>query len=390
MALKRLIPLQDTFIVSGSEYNYGADEILELGCTDYGDRLSRILIQFSTDQLKDYVNTVEGEYKAILHLNISEAKNLPTTFSIIASDLSQAWAEGIGRVGDLNTEGATWEYTGLRDSENIPISWDTPGTSIWSAFDGGFAIQGSILNILDGGRSIIGSIEQTVDGGTSYWDTGSIRFYGQELMCSKNLFTDLNLDITAAVRDWVEGVPETNKGLILRFGNEMECLNYGARLSFYSSETHTVYRPYLEIKWNDSTYEPEGLTECRDFYGTFANNLRNEYTVGDIAKVNLTVKDPYAPRIWSTGSIYQPTHILPSSSYWGIKDEYTNEMIINFDPIATQISTNVSGSFFILDTANLEPERYYRLLVQVQKGSQKVIVDNKNVFRVGRNGRYKS
>lgn len=325
MALKRYIPIQDTFIVSGSNYNYGADQILELGSTEQGPGIARILMQFPDLE-------IESGARAILHLYVAGAHNLPGSFIIQAAGLTQDWLEGIGRVGDMNRLGATWVYTGLSTSE-----WVVPGA-------------------MPGSASI------------------------SELIASRDLLEAVDLDVTELVID--------QPSLALRFGNEAECLEYGSHLSFYSKDTHTIYRPYLEIKWDDSTYETGSLTECRDPFGTFASNLRSEYTVGDVARVELAVKDPYAPRIWSTGSIYQPNHVLPETSYWGIKDEYTNEMVVDFDPVATKISADGSGSFFTLDTSNLEPERYYRLLVQVQQDDQKVIVDNKNIFRVGRNGKH--
>lgn len=324
MALKRYIPIQDTFIVSGSEYNYGADEILELG--NYEGNLARILLQFPEVQIEDGA-------RAILHLYVSEAHNLPGSFTVQAANLNQDWLEGIGRVGDLNKTGVNWKYTGLAADE-----WAVPG-----------AISSPVV--------------------------------ASQSFATRDLLADLDLDVTDMLAD-------QPLNLALRYGNETGCLEYGSNISFYSKDTHTIYRPYLEIKWDDSTYETGSLTECKDPFGTFASNLRSEYTVGDVARVELAVKDPYAPRIWSTGSIYQPNHVLPETSYWGIKDEYTNEMVVDFDPVATKISADGSGSFFTLDTSNLEPERYYRLLVQVQQDDQKVIVDNKNIFRVGRNGKH--
>ena len=390
MALKRLIPSQDTFILNSSllktEENFGSDEILELGYSTTARSISRILMEFNIRDIKSLISSIPGNYKAILHLTVSEARNLPSTFSIIVSSLSQAWTEGIGRTGDSYTEGATWDYTGLYNGEGDRIRWDIPGTAIWSVYDGEFAVQGPILNVLDGEGSVIETaIEAVVNGGRAYWQYGPVRFFGREIY-SRDLMSDVELDVTEAVASWVELPDLDNNGLLLRFGNEAECRNYKAQLSFYSKETHTIYQPYLEIRWDDSTYIPGSLPECQDFFGTYANNLREKYTVGDVAEIRLSVKDRYASRAWSTGSIYQINQILPETSYWGIKDEYTNEMAVNFEPESTKISADDSGSFFILDTGNLEPERYYRLLFQVEKDGQKLTIDNKNIFRVGRDG----
>lgn len=388
MAIKRIIPEQDTFIVSSSiDSNYGADEILELGMTDCGTKPARILIKFSTEQVRSILNTVPENFRAVLHLNLVDAHNLPTVSSILLNTIPQQWSEGIGRIGDYSVEGATWEYTGLFDSGGNDIPWETPGGTVFRVFDGEYAIQGPILNVLDGEGSVVQSIHtQANGGGARTWEVegaeGIIRFFGQEIY-DRDLRTDVEIDITAAVRSWRTG---DNAGMLLRFGNERECEFYGANISFYSKETHTVYRPYLEFRWDDSVYEPEGLSVCPDVYGTFSNNLRREYTVGDLVRINLPIKSRYASRNWSTGSIYANNYVLPETSYWGIKNEYTNEMEVDFNEYCTKISADSSGSYFMLDTSNLEPERYYRLLVKIDQGEGSVVVDNKNIFRLGRNG----
>lgn len=386
MALKRIYPEQDTFIVSSSlgDYNYGSDELLEIGMVPDAERPARTLIRFSSDQIKECLSKGQN-FRAFLHLNVSEAENLPTKFTVVAATIPQSWEEGTGRVGDRNSRGATWYSTGTEP-------WLTPGSTVFPGFDGEFAIQGPILHIIDseGANREITGLEIT-GGGARTWEVDGfenvVRFSGQEIFF-RDLRTDINIDITTIVKAWSKRQEFDNTGFLIRFGDEAEIQEYGARISFYSRETHTIYRPYLEIRWDDATYEPGDLTECPRFYGTFSNNLRSEYTVGDIVQIDLAIKDGYAPRVWTTGSIYQTKHVLPSSSYWGIKDEYTNEMAVNFDPESTRISSNASGSFFILDTGNLEPERYYRLLIKVKKDNEQVIVDNKNIFRVGRNGRH--
>lgn len=390
MALKRLYPEQDTFIVSASsELNFGADEILELGCTDFGEDPARILMQFSGDQIKSLIQN--KDYTAILHLSLSEAENLSTQFKVVATTVPQEWAEGVGRTGDLETAGVTWNYTGKVDTQGNPIEWEEPGASHIRIFDGEYANRVSLRYTINNGTGGTNTFDglQISGGGAQGWGTfnaeGILRTYDQGSYQTGTILADLELDVTRIVKAWEVGI---NAGLALQFEDELECLRYKSRLSFYSRNTHTIYRPYLEIRWDESEYLPGELTECKDLFGSFSNNLRKEYTVGDIVKIDLSVKDRYAPRVWSTGSIYQTRHVLPETSYWGIKDEYTNEMAIPFNTTYTRISADGSGSFFRLDTGNLEPERYYRLLIQVEKDDQRVVIDNRNIFRVNRNGKH--
>ena len=396
MALKRFIPEQDTFIVSSSEeINFGSDEILELGMTDYGDKPSRILVQFSGEQLRTYLGQHDlesGNYQAILHLNLSEARNLPVKYTLIANTVSELWEEGIGRstgyVPGAPLTGASWKY---RDSELHP--WDVEGGDILRVFDGTYAIlSGSILTILNGeGAQWIATYEQEANGGNAYGlisgstDIPAINIYTKTVY-TRDLTTDIEMDVTKAVVEWVASA-ESNGGLVVRFGDEGEVATLGSRISFYSKETHTVYRPYLEIRWNDAIYTPT-LQECPDIYGAFSSNLRESYRWGDIARINLAVKSRYPSRAWSTGSIYREQYVLPESSMWGIKNEYTNEMVIDFNSGSTKISADDSGNFLILDTSNLEPERYYRLLIQVARDQEQIVIDNRNIFRVERNGKH--
>ena len=143
MALKRLIPIQDTFIISASNYNYGADEILELGSTES----ARILIQFSGTQIKsllDMLREKKDQVKATLHLALSEARNLPGIFSVEATTLSQDWVEGLGQTGDSLSQGASWNYTGQEEN-----TWNTPGA---------FSREGTIVSQSVDGRSLLGDI----------------------------------------------------------------------------------------------------------------------------------------------------------------------------------------------------------------------------------------
>lgn len=391
MALKRLVPLQDTFIVSSStELNFGADEILELGQTPYGNRPSRILMQFSSKDIKEIVESLTEEQlqtlTGSLHLYLSEAKNLPETYSIIAHTVLESWQEGIGREGDDSSKltGASWTY---RNSDLQP--WETPGGDDYNAYDGEYAVQGDIVYVLNGeDATVVATYELVADGGGAYAlvsGESTIDKIFVRTIFTRDLTTDITIDISDMVREWVE---KGNEGLLIRYDTEKPVVTDGSLVSFYSKETHTIYRPYLELKWNDTVriLEPD-QKECLNPYGVHINNLRKEYRLGDIARINLDIKDRYPNRVFSTGSLFRTNQVLPETSYWGIKDEYTNEMIIGFDEIATKISADLSGSFFILDTENLEPERYYRLLVQVKTEEQNVVVDNRNIFRVGRNGR---
>ena len=61
-------------------------------------------------------------------------------------------------------------------------------------------------------------------------------------------------------------------------------------------------------------------------------------------------------------------------------------MIIDFDTSYTKISADSNSSYFDVYMNTLQPERYYRLLVKTELNDNSIVIDNKNIFKVTRNG----
>jgi hypothetical protein len=74
---------------------------------------------------------------------------------------------------------------------------------------------------------------------------------------------------------------------------------------------------------------------------------------------------------------------LPSSSFYAIKDNETEEIILNFDNY-TRLSCDERGSYFMLDTSGLPQERYFKVLLKIEQSSSIYIVDNNDIFKVVR------
>jgi hypothetical protein len=80
--------------------------------------------------------------------------------------------------------------------------------------------------------------------------------------------------------------------------------------------------------------------------------------------------------------MYTHNHVLPSASYWAIKDLDTNEFVVDFDTQNTQISCDPSGSYFTVYMNGLEPERYYQILIQTTIESNTIVLDENYYFKV--------
>ena len=61
-------------------------------------------------------------------------------------------------------------------------------------------------------------------------------------------------------------------------------------------------------------------------------------------------------------------------------------MVVDFNTDFTKISCDPHGSFFDVYMDGLQPERYYRILVKTELDNSTVVVDNRNIFKVVRNG----
>ena len=76
-------------------------------------------------------------------------------------------------------------------------------------------------------------------------------------------------------------------------------------------------------------------------------------------------------------------YVLPSSSYWSIKDLDTDNIIFDYDTNYTKISCDSSGNYFDIYMNGLEPERNYKLLFKsVLSNGETIVFDENYYFKV--------
>lgn len=358
MAIKRLKPIQDTFLSpSNSPASFGADEILELGVSPRldSDGSSRILLEFMVNE----VATLLGRHSLIsatVHLKYALGQNLPSVYGIQCTEIDSEWTEGEGHIWDIPgyTDGASWHYPKGPDMED--------------RWEGGLKPDSEYT-------------------------------YKSKYFTGYQKIRDLSFDVTEWVYSWIVNPESKGLGFLFKFDNEELIEKRKARLCFYSSETHTVNSPYLELVYDDSsvvTEESECECGCKcscvptvdpNNLSLGVRNLKESYYIGDKVRIDLTVRPEYPVRQFATASIYHTRPEYLANTTWGIRDEYTGEMWVPFNSNGTKISYDDRGNYFILDTDLLEPERYYRLLFEVDPGhGVRKIYDSKNIFRVTRNG----
>jgi len=358
MAVYKIFASADATLYSAhSTQNTGLDEILEVACknsslssivlsSNSADDIRRSIIQFSDSDLSTAYSLVSGSWSTNLHLYLADAENLNSTFNIEIRQVSQSWQMGTGKYLDdpIATNGASW--SGSQEG----VSWVNP----------------SYFNTIGGGNW------------TSTYATQSFGYKDNK---------DLNVDVTAISQNWlVNG--QNNYGFLVKLPTTIEN-NTGSYigLSYFSIDTHTIYPPTLEFKWNDSLYNTGSLS--------VVSNNNTILTIGnnpgtfknDTAKYvfRISARDKYPARTFTTSSVYTVNKALPSSSYWAIQDVKTEEMIIDFNTTYTKVSCDSNGSYFPVYMSGLEPERYYKILVKTQLPTgESIDIDNNNIFKIVR------
>lgn len=335
--------------------NTGLDEILEVGVrnsallVNTSDDLRRSLVYFDDSDLDKLKTFRTGSWAAYLKLYLANAENLNSTYTVLIHQVSQSWEMGTGKYGDLpiSTNGVCW-YTTSSWTSGSSTNWANPSYFI-------------------------------TPGGGSWTSLSSSQTF--EYKDNK----DINVNVTNIVNTWFTG-SSSNNGFLLKLPQQIEN-NSGSymTLSYFSVDTHTIYPPTLEMRWDDSTYNTGSLQVINnsDFVITLENNTNyfKWNTEKYIFKIN--VRDKYPQRTFTTSSVYLSNKALPQSSYWAIQDLKTEDMIIDFDTDYTKISCNSSGSFFNVYMNGLEPERYYKILIKTTLSTGETIdVDNNLIFKV--------
>jgi hypothetical protein len=368
MAVYKIFPSKDATIYSRyPNKNTGLDEILSVSIEDSQDsgntQTSRILIQFSDTEISDIItNKINNAiWSASLKMYASVINGLNSTTTLEIYPISGSWNMGTGKYtySPEYTNGVNWYSRSSSGSGNWP-------TSGFSSF-----VTASYSSTSGGGTWYTGSSNATV---LPIYITQSFSFYDDK---------DINADVTNIVKAWLSGSISNNGFIIKQAVEFIDDLQYNNTMEYFSRDTHTIYPPQLEFKWNDFSFNTGSLTEINILPATIAidNNPGNFYP-DSVNRFRVNSRPEYPNRVFATASYFTQNYYLPTASYYAIKDLDTNEYVIDFDTQFTKLSVDPSGSYFDLYMNGLEPERYYTILVKTTiDGSTIVFNDNFN-FKV--------
>lgn len=327
--------------------NAGFDEILEVGKVVNTDVMYSSSYQYATGSARTLLYfelpttaSVSANANYYLNLKIANASNLYRNQKIVVYQVSKSWDEGSGYIyqqpNNVN-DGATWRQC------RASVSWS-----------------------IDGGSFLTGSTSSSV-ALTSY------------------PLQDLRLDVTDILRPFVSNsVQNTFYGLALQFpsSDEQNYENKG-NIKFFSTQTHTIHQPTLEIAWDNQSFVTGTLSAVPTALNVkvIPNNLQPSYAKGDVTRINLVVRDSYPLRSFDSTLRYKNKYYLPSSSYYSITDVQANVEVIAFDDYS-KINCDSTGAYIVLDTSPLYKGRFYELKLKIVSGQYTKTLSTEQQFTI--------
>ena len=367
MAIYKIFPEKSATLYSFyPTLNTGLDEIIEISTfytINETNEVARGVVKFPTNQINDLINNTIGRYNsydAYLKLYLANASSIPLDYTIFCHPLSGSWNMGTGRLGNVptTTDGVGWQY---KDGIDVATPWFSTG-SIPSGTTGSYRTGGTV----GGGLWYTGS---------NYQATQSFTY-----ITSK----DIELKVTNTVASWYTG-SLYNDGFILKHSSSLEFAASSSKFEtkYFSGNTHTIYPPCLEIRWDDQIYTGSLSIVTNDLFVPSLGNNKGEYQQESVQRFRVNVRDKFPTRTFQTSSVYLNNKALPTSSYWSIKDLDTEEIVVDYDTNYTKISCDNTSNYFDVYMNGLEPERYYKLLFKtVLANGETVINDNNYYFKV--------
>lgn len=329
--------------------NTGLDEILEIGkvvdsdilpipafsSSIYSGSSVRSVIYFELPTTE----SVSATANYFLNLKIANASDIIRNQQIVVYQVSSSWVEGSGYF--------------YQDTKNVEdgVSWTRyDGYTSWSLAGGNFLTSSASASIT----------------------------------LSDYPLSDLRIDVTNILQPIVsQSLQNTFYGLAIQFprADELSLINQGI-LKVFSTQTHTIHQPTLEIAWDNQTFNTGSLYPIPSMnVKVTPSNLKEVYTKGEVSKVTLTVRDEYPLRSFDSTLRYKNKYYLPSSSYYSIVDTQANVTVVPFNDYS-KINTDTTGSYVVLDTNLLYEGRFYTLKFKVQSGDYTRIINSDVFFRV--------
>lgn len=359
------------------------------GPTTLGAVLSRALLHFDLSEVSQSIAAGRiTSPKFFLNLKICESQEVALRYALAAYPVSQSWDMGTGYKfdGGSRSDGANWKFY---SADQLKKWWNT----------------GSLTDCSGGGVWWLNS--SSLASGSGYAEAPHINPYNPFPDCPTSSYvpptasviqstgsyacyqyfdyqtSDVKMDVTPIVNAWLtRAIP--NEGFIIMHSDESSSVDYGT-LKFFSKETNTIYSPYLDVCWYDSTIDTGSAdpVQLRDAVVN-VKNMAKEYKFGSIVRMDVAARKRYPIKTFTNKlSDYLVPYYLPSSSYYQIKDAESEETILPYDDF-TRLSFDSNGNYFMLDMAGLPSERYYKVEIRSEQSGSVMTFPILTPFKVSR------
>jgi len=165
---------------------------------------------------------------------------------------------------------------------------------------------------------------------------------------------------------------------------------YNTAGGYYVSQSYVAVN--ANYSWTSSSLSSSissSTTTTQQMFGVpgenfviYLDNLQDEYLQDSKVRFRLNARERYPRKTFVTESwsYTRDTYFL-SSSYYAVRDAWTEDEIMPWSSY-TQVSVDTSGSYFDLYLNGIEPERLYRILFKIVKGSIETVYDKNYTFRI--------
>jgi hypothetical protein len=388
MAIYKIFPSKDATLYSEYPYmNTGLDEMTEIrnikSSLSSNNAVSRYVSYYDQSTINYVFDNLikENNYQINLRNFVATAEGINQSSIIEIFPLASSWTNGTGYYLDSpqTQDGVSWLY-------------NTNNTQ-WSTSSFGEYTTASFIDSNRGG---------------GVWYTGSSNpnlILPVTQSFNVRVEKDLNADVTNIVNQWYitnkkldgyildtyisasyfEDFDLNNNGFIVKWEDSIEFNNsptYTPDMKFYSIDTYTIYPPQLEFKWDDTIYS-SSLNEIKteDIFISLDENPGVFYE-DSINRFRLNLRPKYPERTYQTGSLYTQNFILPTASYYAVKDLDTNEYVIDFDENYTKISADDISNYFTIYMNGLEPERNYQVLIKTEINNSVLVYKDELYFKI--------
>ena len=166
--------------------------------------------------------------------------------------------------------------------------------------------------------------------------------------------------------------------------NDTILLNdYSFTLQYYSKDTHTIYQPQVEVRYDDSTYD-NSLSGSVIQKEPFISIINNKYPlyIDNKYRLDISCREKFPTRQFSNTANFNRKKYLPQTTYYALRDIKGDFYVVDFDTQYTKISLDQNGNFINLDTSAMEPNRYYTLDIKTIIGNKTYIFKDNVHFRI--------